>query len=144
MKTPQSKNVSASEHVDQLIRETADWRGHVLAKIRKLILSVDPGITEEWKWMGTPTYYMNGVLFVMNPHKGKVKVTFDHGAALKDPEKLFNAGLEGNQRRAIDIFEGDTIDERALKALFKEALAYDALKAKSSASKAKAKTRKST
>ncbi len=140
MKAQPSKNLNASQQVDRLIRDTADWRADVLAKIRKLILSVDAGIVEEWKWMGTPTYYKHGVICVMNPHKGKVKVTFDHGAALADPDKLFNAGLEGNQRRAIDFFEGDRINERALKALFKEALAYDALKAKSSAAKKKSKT----
>lgn len=139
MKTQPSKTLSASRQVDNLIRDTADWRGDVLAKIRKLILSVDKEIVEDWKWMGTPTYYKHGVIFVMNPHKGKVKVTFDHGAALADPDKLFNAGLEGNQRRAIDFFEGDRIDERALKALFKEALAYDTLKAKSSAARRKSK-----
>lgn len=93
--------------------------------------------------MGTPTYYKNGLICLMNPHKGKVKLTFDHGAAFKDPDKLFNAGLEGNQRRAIDFFEGDKINERALKTLVKEALAYDALKAKSSATKGKSKPRES-
>ncbi len=139
----QTKNVSASAHVDKLIRETDDWRGEVLANIRKLILGVDPEIVEEWKWMGTPTYSKNGIIFVMNPHKGKVKVTFDRGAALGDPAKLFNAGLEGNQRRAIDIFEGDEIDERALKALVKEALAYNALRVKESAAKRSSKPRTS-
>lgn len=132
-----------SEQVDKLIRDTSDWRGDVLARFRKLILSADAAIVEDWKWMGTPTYYKNGLICVMNPHKGKVKLTFDHGAAFGDPDKLFNAGLEGNQRRAIDVFEGDKIDERALKALLKEALAYDALKAKSSADKAKSTPRKS-
>ncbi len=132
-----------SEQIDKMIRDTADWRGDVLARIRKLINSADPGIVEEWKWMGTPTWYKNGLICCMNPHKGKVKLTFDHGAALEDPNKLFNAGLEGNQRRAIDFLEGDKINERDLKALLKEALAYDALKAKSSASKGKAKPRKS-
>jgi hypothetical protein len=115
----------------------------VLARIRKLILSADAGIVEEWKWMGTPTFSKNSVLCIVNPHKGKVKVTFSHGAALRDPDKLFNAGLGGKQWRAIDFFERDKINERALKALVKEAAAYDALKAKSSASKAKSKPRKS-
>jgi hypothetical protein len=127
---PQSKTVTPSQQVDKLIRDTGDWRGDVLARLRKLLLGADAGIVEEWKWMGTPTYYKNGLLCVMNPHKGKVKITFDRGAAFKDPDKLFNAGLEGNQRRAIDFFEDDKIDERALKALIKEALAYDALKAR--------------
>jgi len=136
--------MNASKQVDKMIRDTGDWRGDVLARLRKLILGSAAGITEEWKWMGTPTYYKNGVICVMNPHKGKVKVTFDHGAALKDPDKLFNAGLEGNQRRAIDIFEDDKLNERALKALVKEAVAYDDLRAKKSASKAKPKPRKSS
>ena len=126
----QPKSPSAAAQVEKLIRDTTDWRGDVLAKIRKLALSADAGVVEEWKWMGTPTYSKDGILFVMNPHKGKVKVTFDRGAALKDPAKLFNAGLEGNQRRAIDIFEGDQIDERALKALVKEAIAHNASRTK--------------
>jgi hypothetical protein len=136
--------MSASEQVDKMIRETADWRGDVLAKLRKLILSVDAEIVEEWKWMGTPTYYKNGLICVMNPHKGKVKITFDWGAALKDPDNLFNAGLEGNQRRAIDFFEDDQVNERALKALVKEALAYNLLKSAKSKPKAKASAGKTT
>jgi hypothetical protein len=111
----------------------------MIAKLRKVILSADPDIAEEWKWMGTPTYSKNSVLCIMNPHKGKVKITFAHGAALRDPEKLFNAGLGGKQWRAIDIFEGDKISERALKALVKEAAAYDAAKAKGSAKKRKSR-----
>ena len=85
--------------------------------------------------MGTPTYYKNGLICVMNPHKGKVKITFEYGAAFADPNKLFNAGLEGNRRRAIDYFEDDKVNERAVKALIKEALAYDATKVKKAASK---------
>jgi hypothetical protein len=135
--------MNASEKTDKLIRDTADWRGKVLATIRKLILSADTGIIEEWKWMGTPAYSKNGLICIMNPHKDKVKVTFNYGAALRDPGKLFNAGLEGNKWRAIDFFEGDKINERGMKTLLKEALAYDALKAKNSASKGKSKPRKS-
>ena len=122
--------MNASKEIDKLIRETKDWRGEILAKIRKVILSADPGIVEEWKWMGTPTFSKNSVICIMNPHKGKVKVTFSEGAALKDPEKVFNAGLGGKKWRALDLFEGDKINERALKALVKEAVAYDAAKAK--------------
>lgn len=122
--------MNASQQIDKMIRETADWRGDVLAKLRQLLLAADPDIVEDWKWMGTPTYYKNGLICVMNPHKGKVKLTFDKGAAFKDTGKLFNAGLDGNQRRAIDFLEGDKVDERKLKALIKEALAYDATKAK--------------
>jgi hypothetical protein len=130
VKAEQGTKLDPSQQVDKLIEETADWRGDVLAKLRKLLLGADPGIVEDWKWMGTPTYYKHGLICVMNPHKGKVKITFDRGAAFPDPDKLFNAGLEGNQRRAIDFFEGDKIDVRALKALIKVALAYDASKAK--------------
>lgn len=135
--------MSAAKQVDKLIRETADWRGAMIAKLRKVILSASPDIVEEWKWMGTPTYSKNSVLCIMNPHKGKVKITFAHGAALRDPEKLFNNGLGGKQWRAIDLFEGDKINELALKGLVKEALSYDALKAKNSASKRKPKPRSS-
>jgi hypothetical protein len=135
--------MNASKQVDKLIRDAGDWRGEVLAKIRKVILSSDAGIVEEWKWMGTPTFSKNSVICIMNPHKGKVKVTFADGAALQDPDKLFNAGLGGKKWRAIDVFEGDKINERALKALVKEAAAFDALKAKAAASKRKAKPRKS-
>lgn len=135
--------MNASKQVDKLIRDTGDWRGEVMARIRKVILSADAGIVEEWKWMGTPTFSKNSVICIMNPHKGKVKVTFADGAALKDPDKLFNAGLGGKKWRAIDLFEGDKINERALKALVKEAAAYDASAAKASASKRISKPRKS-
>jgi hypothetical protein len=135
--------MNASKQVDKLIRDTGDWRGEVIARIRKVILSADAGIVEEWKWMGTPTFSKNSVICIMNPHKGKVKVTFADGAALRDPDKLFNAGLGGKKWRAIDLFEGDKVNERALKALVKEAAAFDALKAKAAASKRKAKPRKS-
>jgi hypothetical protein len=135
-----ARNMNASKQVDKLIRETADWRGEAIARIRKVILGADAGIVEEWKWMGTPTYSKNSVICIVNPHRGKVKITFSHGAALQDPDKLFNAGLGGKQWRAIDLFESDKINERALKALVKEAVAYDALKARSSASKRKKPT----
>lgn len=133
---------SAPKNVDKLIKQTDDWRGDMLAKLRKVILSADARIVEEWKWMGTPTYSKHSVICIMNPHKGKVKVTFANGAALVDPQKLFNAGLEGKKWRAIDLFEGDTINERALKALVKEASVYDAALAKKAASKSKTKKRK--
>ena len=134
--------MNASKQIDKLIRETADWRGEVMARLRKVILGADPGIFEEWKWMGTPTYSKNDVICVMNPHKGKVKIMFSDGAALADPNKVFNASLEGKKWRAIDFFEGDTIDEPALTALFKEAAAYDATKRKRGATKAKPKPRR--
>jgi len=102
-----------------------DWRGARLAEIRTLIHEVDPEVVEEWKWMGTPVWSHEGMYALANPHKGKVKLTFFHGAELPDPKKLFNAGLEGNTWRAIDFREGDKIDETALKALLRAAVAYN-------------------
>jgi hypothetical protein len=135
--------MNASKEIDKLIEETSDWRGDAIARIRSVIVSADAGIVEEWKWMGTPTFSKHSVICIVNPHKGKVKVTFSHGAALQDPKRLFNAGLGGKQWRAIDVFEGDKIDERALKALVKEAVAHDALQAKSLPAKRKSKTTRS-
>ena len=114
-----------SERIDRLIAGIADWRGETFAKVRKTILEADGEIIEEWKWMGSPVWSRDGIIAVANAHKGKVKLTFDHGARLADPEKLFNAGLEGNQRRAIDFFEGDKINERALKNLVRAAIEYN-------------------
>jgi hypothetical protein len=122
--------MSPSERIDQLIAETTDWRGTTLARVRKIILAADPEIVEEWKWMGSPVWERDGIIAVGNPHKGKVKLTFDHGASLPDPDELFNAGFEGNQRRAIDLFEGDAIDERALKNLVRAAIAFNQTKPK--------------
>jgi hypothetical protein len=136
------RGMKPSAQVDKLIRETTDWRGEILAKLRKLILGADDAIVEEWKWMGTPAYYKNGLICIMNPHKEKVKVTFNYGAALKDPDELFNAGLGGNKWRAIDFSEGDKVKDKAFKALLKEALAFDATKAKGSSGKAKSKSSK--
>jgi hypothetical protein len=113
-----------------LIAAITDWRGKTFAGIRKIILEADREIIEEWKWMGTPVWERDGIIAVANAHKGKVKLTFDHGASLPDPEKLFNAGLEGNQRRAIDFFEGDKINERALKNLVRAAVDYNQSKLK--------------
>ena len=117
--------MNPSERIDQLIAGLADWRGKTFAELRATILEADPGIVEEWKWMGSPVWSRDGMIAVANAHKGKVKVTFMHGAALPDPDKLFNAGLEGNARRAIDLFEGDKIDARALKNLVRAAIAYN-------------------
>ena len=108
-----------SERIDQLIAETTDWRGKTLALVRKSILKADREIIEEWKWMGSPVWSRDGIFAVGNAHKEKVKLTFSHGASLPDPDKLFNAGLEGNARRAIDFFEGDKINERAPKNLIR-------------------------
>src|SRR5262245_30701845 len=106
--------MNPSERIDRLIAELTDWRGKMLASIRKTILSADREIIEEWKWMGSPVWSHDGIIAVGNAHKDKVKLTFSHGASLPDPGKLFNAGLGGNVWRAIDFFEGDKIKERAL------------------------------
>jgi hypothetical protein len=122
--------MNPSEHIDQLIATLADWRGQTFAAIRKHILEADGEIVEEWKYMGSPVWYRDGMIAVANAHKGKVKLTFAHGASIPDPDKLFNAGLEGNARRAIDFFEGDKIDERALKNLVRAAIEFNQLKQK--------------
>ena len=117
--------MSASTRIDKLIADLGDWRGERLAEIRALIHEVDPEVVEEWKWMGSPVWSHNGMYAVANAHKDKVKLTFHHGAQLSDPGKLFNAGLTGNKWRAIDFREGDEIDETALKALLRAAVAYN-------------------
>jgi hypothetical protein len=125
-KARSSAHMSASKRIDKKIADLSDWRGERLAEIRTLIHEVDPEVVEEWKWMGTPVWSHHGMYALANAHKDKVKLTFFHGAELPDPRKLFNAGLEGNTWRAIDIREGDTIDEAALEALLREAMAYNA------------------
>jgi len=126
--------MTPSEKIDQLIASIADWRGKIFASVRKAILAADKEIVEEWKWMGSPVWERDGIIAVANAHKGKVKLTFDHGAKLPDPDKLFNAGLEGNQRRAIDFFEGDKVNATALKALVRAAVEFNqARKAKKKA-----------
>ena len=121
---------SASALIDQLIAKLSDWRGKTLAGIRKSILEADREIIEEWKWMGSPVWSRDGIIAVGNAHKDKVKLTFSHGAQLPDPDKLFNAGLQGNQWRAIDFLEGDEIDDRALKTLVRAAVDYNQVKLK--------------
>ena len=125
--------MNPSERIDQLIAGITDWRGKTFAGVRKCILAADRDIIEEWKWMGSPVWSRDGIIAVANAHKGKVKLTFAYGARLPDPDKLFNAGLEGNQRRAIDLFEGDKVNERALKALVRAAIAFNQSKAKKKA-----------
>jgi len=135
--------MNPSERIDQLIAGLTDWRGKTLASVRKSILAADRKIIEEWKWMGSPVWSRDGILAVGNAHKDKVRLTFAHGARLADPEKLFNAGLGGNAWRAIDLFEGDPINERALKNLVRAAVEYNQIKLKSKApAGARAKTRK--
>ena len=129
--------MTPSERIDQLIAETPDWRGETLASLRKTILEADPEIVEDWKWMGSPVWSRDGIIAVGNPHKDKVKLTFSHGASLPDPNKLFNNGFGGKVWRAIDVFEGDKVDARALTDLVRAAIAYNQSKPKKAA-KAKA------
>ncbi|CAG4903886.1 DUF1801 domain-containing protein [Paraburkholderia gardini] len=126
--------MNPSESIDQLIGKLTDWRGKTFASIRKSILEADREIIEEWKWMGSPVWSRDGMIAVADAHKGKVKLTFVHGASIPDPDGLFNAGLEGNARRAIDFFEGDRINDRALKNLVRAAIDFNQSKLKKKAS----------
>ncbi len=126
--------MTPSEQIDQLIAGITDWRGETFAALRQTILEADPAITEDWKWMGSPVWNRDGMIAVANAHKGKVKLTFADGAKIPDPDKLFNAGLDGNARRAIDYLEGDRIDERALKDLVRAAILFNQSKTKTKAS----------
>jgi len=135
--------MNPSERIDELIARLTDWRGKTLAGIRKAILAADREIVEEWKWMGSPVWSRDGMIAVANAHKDKVKVTFSNGASLPDPEKLFNNGLGGNRWRAIDLLEGDKVNERALKNLVRAAIDYNQSKLKRKApAGARAKARK--
>src|ERR1700684_1562257 len=125
--------MTPSERIDQMIAARTDWRGKTLASVRKSVLAADREIIEEWKWMGSPVWSHDGIIAVGNAHKDKVKLTFAHGADLPDPDKLFNAGLGGNAWRAIDLFEGDKINERALKNLVRVAVDYNQMKLKKKA-----------
>lgn len=119
------KGESPSRLIDGRIKELGDWRGETLARIRSLIKQADPGVTEEWKWRGVPTWYHDGMICTGETYKNHVKVTFAKGARLEDPSKLFNSGLEGNVRRAIDLHEGDTVNDAAFKALIRAAVALN-------------------
>lgn len=114
-----------SQLIDQRIRELGDWRGETLARIRALIKQAIPDVVEEWKWRGVPVWYRDGMICTGETYKQVVKLTFAKGAALDDPKRLFNSSLEGNVRRAIDMREGETIDEDALKALIRAAVALN-------------------
>ena len=116
---------SASALIDNKIKELGDWRGKTLAKVRGIIHDADPEIVEEWKWMGTPVFSHGGIVCTGETYKNVVKMTFAKGAALKDPAGLFNSSLDGNVRRAIDIHEGEKINEKALKNLIREAVALN-------------------
>jgi hypothetical protein len=123
--SPDQKQENPSELITQRIRELGDWRGEVLRTVRALIHEVDPEIAETWKWRGVPVWEHDGMLFTGESYKDKIKLTFAKGAELPDPSGLFNSSLDGNVRRAIDLFEDDEIDKTALKTLMRAALALN-------------------
>ncbi len=125
------KSKSPSQLIDARIKELGDWRGTMLSRLRVLLREADPEVVEEWKWRGVPTWYHDGIICTGETYKNVVKMTFAKGAALKDPSGLFNSSLDGNVRRAIDFHEGEKINERALKALIRGAVALNQSKAKS-------------
>jgi hypothetical protein len=125
MKSSSRQNESASKLISKRIKELDDWRGRTLSRVRQLIKEADPEIVEEWKWRGVPVWAHNGLVCTGETYKNIVKLTFAKGASLQDPDGLFNASLQGNARRAIDISEGDSIDEAALKNLIRAAVALN-------------------
>ena len=126
LKTPgASQGQPASELISKKIAELGDWRGHTLGRMRTLIREADPEVVEEWKWMGTPVWSHDGIICTGESYKSVVKLTFSKGAALQDPARLFNSSLDGNVRRAIDIHQGEVIDESAFKALVRQAVALN-------------------
>jgi hypothetical protein len=129
-KSGSQENKSPSRLIDERIEQLGDWRGEMLGRLRALIKDADPGVVEEWKWRGVPTWYHDGIVCTGETYKEVVKMTFAKGAALADPAGLFNSSLEGNTRRAIDFREGEKLDEKALKALVREAVALNESKAK--------------
>ena len=124
-KNATARNGSPSTLIDARIEELDDWRAETLARVRALIKAADPEVVEEWKWRGVPVWSHAGIICTGETYKSVVKLTFLKGASLKDPSRLFNASLEGNARRAIDIHEDDKIDEKAFKALIREAVALN-------------------
>ena len=124
-KSAPQKPGSPSELIDGRIRELDDWRGEMLSRLRTLIKQADPEVLEEWKWRGTPVWSHAGIICTGETYKSVVKMTFAKGASLNDPSGLFNSSLEGNTRRAVDFREGDTIDEKALEALIRSAVALN-------------------
>ena len=120
-----SQGQSASELISERIAELGDWRGETLGRMRRLIKEADPDVVEEWKWTGTPVWSDDGIVCTGESYKNVVKLTFSRGASLKDPARLFNASLDGNARRAIDIHEGEKVDESAFKALVRQAVALN-------------------
>jgi hypothetical protein len=132
MKKSSSKGESPSELIDARIKELGDWRGETLSRLRALIKQADPEVVEEWKWRGVPVWSHGGMICTGETYKEVVKMTFFKGASLKDPSRLFNSSLDGNARRAIDLREGEEIDEEALKALVRAAVALNASSARRS------------
>jgi hypothetical protein len=128
---------SPARLIDARIKERRDWRGETLSRIRSLIKQADPGVREEWKWRGVPVWSHNGLICTGETYKNVVKLTFAKGASLEDPSGLFNSSLEGNTRRAIDIREGDTIDEKGLKALIRDAVALNTSSAAAASGRAR-------
>jgi hypothetical protein len=127
-KSASGESVPPSDLISNKIVELGDWRGETLGRMRELIKKADPDVVEEWKWMGTPVWSHDGILCTGESYKKVVKLTFAKGAALKDPTHLFNSSLEGNVRRAIDIAEGEKVNESAFKALIREAVALNSSK----------------
>ncbi|WP_065755040.1 DUF1801 domain-containing protein [Bradyrhizobium paxllaeri] len=135
-----SEGNSPARHIDARIKELSDWRGETLARIRSIIKQAVPDVVEEWKWRGVPVWEHEGIICTGETYKAVVKMTFARGAALDDPSGLFNSSLEGNTRRAIDIHEGDKINEKALKALIREAAALNASARTATRARKKAKS----
>lgn len=136
-KSDASEGPSAPELISKRITDLGDWRGETLKRMRKLIREAAPDVVEEWKWMGTPVWSLGGIICTGEHYKDKVKLTFAKGASLKDPARRFNSSLEGNMRRAIDIHEGEEVDEAAFKALIREAVALNSAGKLKPAKKAK-------
>jgi hypothetical protein len=138
MKDPDaSQDQSASELISKRITELGDWRGETLGRMRELVKEADPEVVEEWKWRGTPVWSHDGIICTGESYKSVVKLTFAKGASLRDPAGLFNSSLDGNVRRAIDIHEGEVVDEAAFKALVREAAALNSSAKSKSSKKAK-------
>ena len=129
-KSESQTSKSPSQLIDARIKELGDWRGKMLSKLRKLIKQADPEVVEEWKWRGVPVWSHDGLICTGETYRNVVKMTFAKGASLEDPARLFNSSLEGNTRRAIDVHEGEKIDEEALKALIRAAVTLNASRAK--------------
>jgi hypothetical protein len=129
-KSESKTSKSPSQLIDARVKELDDWRGTMLSRLRTLMKEADPDVVEEWKWRGVPVWYDNGIICTGETYKNVVKMTFAKGAALEDPSGLFNSSLEGNTRRAIDIHEGEKIDEKALKSLIRTAVTLNRSKIK--------------